>query len=289
MLPMNGRIQRKRGFTLVELLVTIVVIAILASLFLPSLSAAKEKARSVYCKNNLRQVYTSYRMVADQNENHFGKFIGFEFLPYSADDLDNIFRDSRFSMSHYWVDEFANANPVWICPTAPHRSDQYVSEHENGARSCDGSARAAWRWEQPTGNGFAMRESSYNFNGWFGGKDRGDFAAWTFNTEADIASPCSTPVWADGAAYAQSFRAATTWPPMTLSDTASGDGGFAIPRHGSKAPPSHDSDLLPANTKLRGAINVSFYDGHCEQVPLERLWNLTWHKDYLIPEKRPGL
>jgi prepilin-type processing-associated H-X9-DG protein len=40
---------------------------------------------------------------------------------------------------------------------------------------------------------------------------------------------------------------------------------------------------------LPGAINVSFYDGHVEQVKLERLWQLSWHRDYVPPPKRPGL
>ena len=44
------------------------------------------------------------------------------------------------------------------------------------------------------------------------------------------------------------------------------------------------------NTTMRpGAINVSFMDGHVVTVPLEGLWQLYWHKDYVPPLKRPGL
>jgi prepilin-type N-terminal cleavage/methylation domain-containing protein len=61
---MNTRAVR-RGFSLIELLVTISIIAIVAALLLPVLGRAKETARRTCCASNLRQVNVAIRLYAD--------------------------------------------------------------------------------------------------------------------------------------------------------------------------------------------------------------------------------
>ena len=72
----SPQLPGQRGFTLIELVVVIAIIAILAAMLLPALSRAKLKAQGIYCMNNHRSLMLAWRMYVDDNQDQ---------LPYASE------------------------------------------------------------------------------------------------------------------------------------------------------------------------------------------------------------
>ena len=73
---MSGRLitnrrRERNAFTLIELLIVVAILAILAALLLPALRGAREKAKSMECVNNLRQIHLGFHLFAGDNDNRY--------------------------------------------------------------------------------------------------------------------------------------------------------------------------------------------------------------------------
>ena len=103
----------RRGFSLVELLVVIGIIALLIGILLPSLGKAREQASSVNCKSNMRQVGLELLIYSQH-------WSGYMFPPDRGDDKPLTERWPNFVFSPARYDP-----PELTCPSDPEPAERH--------------------------------------------------------------------------------------------------------------------------------------------------------------------
>ncbi len=100
------------GFTLLELLIAVGIMMLLAALLFPVLNKVKEKARTVFCLNNLRQIYIPVRSYVLDNNGSFPPFVYYR-TTASENTIVNISaQDNRIMLTGSYPEP-----EIFLCPS----------------------------------------------------------------------------------------------------------------------------------------------------------------------------
>ncbi|OHB53742.1 MAG: hypothetical protein A2Y12_18860 [Planctomycetes bacterium GWF2_42_9] len=103
----------KLGFTLVELLVVISIIAVLLSILMPALSKVRKQAQSVVCCTNLKQVGLGMHLYTRANNDTFMKYYG-ESISEKAW-FTRLVKDGKLYSDN--IIEYVSGYGVFFCPS----------------------------------------------------------------------------------------------------------------------------------------------------------------------------
>ncbi len=252
----NNEGGSKGGFTLVELLVVISIIALLMAVLMPALGKAREQAKMIACLANLKQ----WGIIA---------------YTYAEDNNGNLWSGSTVPADYgfWWLaqlrekDQDWKSNKIWFCPSATK-----PMFNESGVSTGAVSHFSAWGIEtkaslDPTlttaqlpllgQNGIS---GSYGINGY-----ALNMTTWSQNWKTiNVKGGDVIPLFLEALRY-------DGWPVET--DAAAPDPYTAV----------WGTDSMMARYAInrhRGYNDAVFMDGHARKVGLKELWTLKWSQTF---------
>ena len=238
--------KKRNAFTLIELLVVIAIIAMLLAILMPALGRAKDAARTVVCKSNLRQWHLCFTMYLNDNNNHFTP------------------AQSTTSTWYQWMDlmePYYSTDEIFICPDAKLKptvtNSATVEIWSDPAKS-----NTCWRLYNST----IDREyyGSYGLNYWINTKGSNtSFASDNYFGTDLFRSSSNVPLFSD-CAWIGGYPDDTNTPRPNETDTY-------------RSPGQMNRVLMKRH---RDSVNVVFIDGSSEKVKLKELWGLRWHRNF---------
>jgi prepilin-type N-terminal cleavage/methylation domain-containing protein/prepilin-type processing-associated H-X9-DG protein len=266
--------SRRKGFTLVELLVVIGIIAVLVGLLLPALNQARRQSRSVKCLSNLRSLGQALMLYAENNERMWPYA---RHDTYSVDGIQTRWADrlvpyvsssnrdaSLQTTADY--DMLRNASVLWGCPEWSEKEKSDVSYARTGygmslyplARDKPTTDLKTWNIKTVSLAGKTARVSEWARKG-------SDRVVLADGQQDYINVPSAWRPDSGATNVINSTSTTNSWWPFTASTGSSNDFWVDGARHGKPG--------TSRSATFRGKyMNALFCDGHAAPISVRECW-----------------
>jgi prepilin-type N-terminal cleavage/methylation domain-containing protein/prepilin-type processing-associated H-X9-DG protein len=303
-----------RGFTLVELLVVIGIIAVLIAILLPTINRARKMANTTACLANIKQLNGAWQLYSSQNKGILFPFVwqyGVKNLPANTQPSPNAF-DWHNSWLGIVTDYGSISLGALVCPeardpilgdidSAPatnhgagfgtannawsglfQKDDSTYATGGNGVMY-DSTPTAVCNQSNPVAGGYRIGTYGYNAYLFAGSADTANAVTGTTTFDipgsfggslGGIPDSGNTPTFCDSIAF---------WvkPEPYTGPPGSGAGAYTVPANmklsGQSWTTDHlESEKIMLNRHPTRSINIGFADGSARTVSVDDLYTLQW-------------